>query len=123
MGMAAPGGCAGMVAAVLAHLGIAGAQAGAQLLGRSGEGDVYEFGDDRVVKISPRGSERELQRLATFQEWLARQEFPFHIPRMLEIDRLDATVSTIESRLPGETLSGRFSSLSEDQQRLALTNY
>jgi aminoglycoside phosphotransferase len=107
------------ITTVLAHLGIAGAR----LLGRGGEGNVYEFGDDRVVKIYRQGSESELQRLAAFQEWLARQDFPFHTPRILEIGRLDETVFTVESRLPGATLSGRFATLSEDQQRLALTNY
>src|SRR5262245_40152061 len=104
------------ITAVLAHLGIAGAR----LLGRGGEGNVYELGDDRVVKIYRQGSERELQRLASFQEWLARQGFSFGTPQILEIGRVDETVFTIEPRLPGEKLSGQFSSLSEDQQRLAL---
>ena len=104
---------------VLAHLNIASAR----LIGKGGEGIVYELGNDRVVKIYRQGSESELKRLASFQETLARQGFPFHTPQILEIGRLDETLFTIESRLPGETLSGRFSSLSEDQQRQALTNY
>jgi aminoglycoside phosphotransferase len=103
----------------LAHLGIAGAR----LLGRGGEGAVYEFSDDRVVKIYRQGNESELQRRASFQQWLARQGFPFRTPQILEIGRVDETLFTIEPRLPGATLAGRFSSLSEDQQRLALTNY
>ena len=103
----------------LAHLGIAGAR----LLGRGGEGTVYEFSDDRVVKIYRQGNEGELQRLATFQEMLSRQGFPFRTPQILEIGRVDETLFTIEPRLPGATLAGRFSSLSEDQQRMALTNY
>jgi len=106
-------------AAVLAHLGIPGAR----LLGKGGEGNVYEFSDDRVVKIYRQGNESELQRLATFQEWLARQGFPFRTPRILEIGRVEETLFTIEPRLPGATLSGRFSHLAEDQQRLALTSY
>jgi aminoglycoside phosphotransferase (APT) family kinase protein len=105
--------------AVLAHLGISSAR----LIGKGGEGIVYDFHDDRVVKIYRRGSESELQRLATFQEMLAQHDFPFPTPRILEIGRLDETVFTIERRLPGATLAGRFSALSEDQQRLALTNY
>ena len=105
--------------AVLAHLGIPSAR----LIGKGGEGVVYEFGDDRVVKIYRQGSESELKRLAAFQEILARQGFPFRTPQILEIGRLDETVFTIERRLPGETLAGRFSALSEVQQRLALTNY
>ena len=105
--------------AVLAHLGIPSAR----LIGKGGEGVVYEFHDDRVVKIYRQGSESELKRLAAFQEWLARQNFPFRTPQILEIGRVDETLFTIEPRLPGETLSGRFSALSEDQQRLALTNY
>ena len=104
---------------VLAHLGIPGAR----LIGKGGEGNVYAFHDDRVVKVYRQGSESELQRLAAFQEWLARQGFPFRTPQILEIGRVDETLFTIESRLPGATLAGRFSSLSEDQQRLALTNY
>lgn len=105
--------------AVLAHLRIPGAR----LIGKGGEGNVYELHDDRVVKVYRQGSESELQRLAAFQEMLARQGFPFRTPRILDIGRVDKTLFTIERRLPGETLSGRFSSLSEDQQRLALTNY
>jgi aminoglycoside phosphotransferase (APT) family kinase protein len=105
--------------AVLAHLGIPSAR----LIGKGGEGSVYELHDDRVVKVYRQGSESELRRLTAFQEWLARQDFPFHTPRILEIGRVDETLFTIEPRLPGEMLSGRFSSLSEDQQRLALTNY
>jgi aminoglycoside phosphotransferase len=103
----------------LAHLGMAGAR----LLGRGGEGNVYEFSDDRVVKIYRRGNEGELLRLTSFQEWLARQGFPFRTPQVLEIGHVDETLFTIEPRLPGATLAGRFSALSEDQQRLALTNY
>jgi aminoglycoside phosphotransferase len=109
----------GRAAAVLAHLGVSGAR----LIGKGGEGIVYEFHDDRVVKIYRQGNESELHRLATFQEWLTRQNFPFRTPQILEIGRVDETVFTIERRLPGATLSGRFSSLSEDQQRQALTNY
>jgi aminoglycoside phosphotransferase (APT) family kinase protein len=105
--------------AVLAHLGVPGAR----LLGKGGEGIVYDFHDDRIVKIYRQGSESDLQRLASFQEMLARHGFPFSTPRILEIGRVDGTLFTIEPRLPGETLSGRFSSLSVDQQRLALTNY
>jgi aminoglycoside phosphotransferase len=105
--------------AVLAHLGIPSAR----LIGKGGEGNVYELHDDRVVKVYRRGRERELQRLATFQEMLARQGFPFSTPRILEIRRLDETLFTIERRLPGVTLAGRFSALPEDQRRLALTNY
>jgi aminoglycoside phosphotransferase len=103
----------------LAHLGIAGAR----LLGSGGEGTVYEFSDDRVVKIYRQGSEGELQRLASFQEWLARQGFPFRTPQILDIGHAHETLFTIEPRLPGATLAGRFSRLAEDQQRLALTNY
>ena len=62
--------------AVLAHLGIPSAR----LIGKGGEGIVYEFHDDRVVKIYRQGSESELKRLAAFQEWLARQGFPFPYP-------------------------------------------
>jgi aminoglycoside phosphotransferase len=109
----------GGVAAVLAHLGIPSAR----LIGKGGEGSVYEFHDDRVVKIYRQGNEGEPQRLATFQEWLARQGFPFRTPQILEIMHVDETIFTIEPRLPGATLAGRFSSLSEEQQRLALTNY
>src|SRR5690242_10163135 len=109
----------GRATAVLAHLGIPSAR----LIGKGGEGNVYELHDDRVVKIYRQGNESELHRLAAFQEWLAQQGFPFRTPQILEIGRVDETLFTIEPRLPGATLSGRFSSLSEDQQRLALTNY
>ena len=107
------------VITVLAHLGIPGAR----LLGKGGEGNVYEFSDDRVVKVYRQGSKSELQRLAALQEWLARQGFPFSTPRILEIGCVVETLFTIERRLPGETLAGRFSALSDDQQRLALKNY
>src|SRR5262245_9943305 len=103
----------------LAHLGIPGAR----LLGKGGEGNVYELGDDRVAKIYRQGNEGELQRLVTFQEWLARQGFPFRTPQLLEIGRVEETLFTIEPRLPGATLAGRFSALSDDQQRMALANY
>jgi hypothetical protein len=109
----------GRITMALAHLGIAGAR----LLGKGGEGNVYEFGDDRVVKIYRQGSESELKRLAAFQEMLLRQGFPFSAPQILHIGGVDGTLFTIARRLPGATLSGRFSSLSEDQQRRALTNY
>jgi aminoglycoside phosphotransferase len=109
----------GRAAAVLTHLGIPSAR----LIGKGGEGNVYELHDDRVVKVYRQGNESELKRLATFQGMLARQGFHFRTPQVLEIGRVDETIFTIEPRLPGETLSGRFSSLSEDQQRLALTNY
>jgi aminoglycoside phosphotransferase len=105
--------------AVLAHLGIPGAR----LIGKGGEGNVYDHHDDRVVKVYRQGSESELRRLVAFQEWLTRQGFPFHTSRILEIGRLDETVFTIERRLPGATLAGRFPALSENRQRLALTNY
>jgi putative membrane protein len=109
----------GGVLAVLAHLGIPDAR----LIGRGNEGRVYQYGDDRVVKIYQRASAVELERLAAFLATLAQQELPFRTPQILEIGLLDRTTFTIERRLPGETLEGRFSALSPARQRLALTNY
>lgn len=106
------------VSGVLAHLGIPDAQ----LIGRGNEGRVYAFRDDRVVKVYQRASTGKLERLAALLSTLAQHELAFRTPQILEIGRLDTTTFTIERRLPGETLEGRFAALSADRQRLALTN-
>lgn len=109
----------GDVSAVLAHLGISDAR----LIGRGNEGRVYEYRDDWVVKIYRRTNADELDHLSEFLSLLAQQDFPFQTPQILAIGRLEATTFTIERRLPGETLEGRFSALPQDKQRLALRNY
>lgn len=109
----------GETLAVLAHLGIPDAQ----LLGRGNEGLVFAYRDDRAVKIYRSAGVEDLERLAAFQALLARQNLPYRTPEILEIGCLNGTSFTIEWRLPGETLEGRFSALSPDEQRLALMNY
>jgi len=109
----------GAVLAVLAHLGIPNAR----LMGQGGEGRVYEYRDDQVVKIYGGGSVEDLERLTAFQALLPRQGLPFRTPQILEIGHLDETVFTIEQRLLGEMLAGRFAALSPDEQRQALTHY
>jgi putative membrane protein len=117
--LAEPADFDGRVRTVLAHLGAPGAK----LLGQGNEGRVYAYRDDRVAKIYMGTSGAVLERLADFQAVLARQGLPFHTPQILEIGWVGGTLFTIERRLPGEKLGHRFAALSQDAQRLALTNY
>lgn len=72
------------------------------LLGSGGEGLVFEYDEDRVVKIFPKSPDLAyLSDLQIFQHKLAELSFTFATPEILEIGSADGIIYTVERLLHG----------------------
>jgi|SRR3989304_5933686 len=89
------------------------------LLGKGGEGEVYEIDSGRVLKIYKNPDTDYLQGLMQFQKQLNDLSLPFAVPQITELGE----GYSIEKRLQGQTLDKVFPSLNKDEQKTALTNY
>lgn len=106
------------VSEVLTHLNCPG-----HLIGKGNQALVFEYRSDQVVKIYTNTDIHNLEQLAAFQAKLALHPLPFSTPQILEIGRVQETYYTIERYLHGDKLSLVFTSLSQQDQYRALTNY
>lgn len=95
------------------------------LLGMGGEGPVYEYGDDKVLKVYPRTVDMlYLQNIQSFQRDLAKHTFTFATPQITEIGQTDGVLYTVEKRLQGTQGDKKIIGLhTADRQRVYRSYY
>lgn len=95
------------------------------LLGMGGEGPVYEFGNDEVLKLYLHATDIQyLQNIQLFQKELAKHIFTFAIPQISKIGHVDEIFYTVEKRLPGVQMDKKIAGLTTtDRQRLYQSYY
>ncbi len=94
------------------------------LLGKGGEGLVYEYGAN-VLKIFPQSPDLHyLQDLELFQRGLANNHFTFLTPEILEVDSADGVTYTVEKRLRGVPMDKKLVDLgTADRQKVFASYY
>ncbi len=93
------------------------------LLGKGGEGWVFELDQHRVLKIyNPVNLDYLKSRLA-FEKLLSEHQLPYDLPEIYEIGSVDETHYSIDKKLKGVTLDKVFSTLQKDDQYKVLKNY
>lgn len=95
----------------------------AKLLGKGGEGYIFEYPDNKVIKIYPKANVDYLQKLQSFQNLLQKYSLPYSIPQILKIERINNTYYTIDNKLNGRQLDTVFPELNDEQKYKALKNY
>lgn len=94
-----------------------------QLIGKGGEGYVFNLDDKRVIKIYKKSSQPYLEELQKFQQKISKTNLPYQTPLIEKIGTINNIHYTIEARLEGENLESVFAKLSAKQQEVALSNY
>lgn len=94
------------------------------LLGKGGEGWIYEHGND-ALKVYPHTSDKQyLKNIQAFQKVLAEQHFPFDVPQIYEIGEVEGVLYTVEKRLQGIQMDKKIIGMSvPDRQRLYRNYY
>lgn len=94
------------------------------LLGKGGEGWVYEYGAD-VLKVYPRNPDIQyLKNVQEFQSTLAKHVFSFDIPKILEVGEAGGVLYTVEKRLHGVSMAKKIIGIStKDRQKLYRSYY
>jgi aminoglycoside phosphotransferase len=95
----------------------------APLLGRGGEGAVYDRGDGRVVKLYGPTTRAYLESVATLQRRVAGAGLPYATPLIEEIGEDAGGLHTVERRLSGRTLDALYAHLNEHERSSALRRY
>ncbi len=95
------------------------------LLGKGGEGWVYQYEENSALKIYPRSSDIEyLRNTQKFQDTLSKAKFSFATPQIEEIGEIDGILYTIEKRLHGTQMDKKIIDLpTADRQRLYRSYY
>jgi hypothetical protein len=94
------------------------------LLGKGGEGWVYEYGND-ALKVYPHNSDVQyLKNIQAFQGVLAKQHFTFDTPQIYEVGNVDGILYTVEKRLQGVQMDKKIVGMSTtDRQQLYRSYY
>lgn len=92
-------------------------------LGEGGEGYIFDYSDNKVLKIYPKADLDYLQKLQSFQNLLQKYSLPYNIPLITKIDCIDNTYFTIENKFKGQQLDFVFPGLSGNQKLQVLKNY
>jgi len=93
-----------------------------QFLGKGGEGFIYAYGNDKVIKIYKYPTVY-LHSLMEFQDLLSRQNFSFKTPRIREIGKKYGIDYTIEDRLFGISMQEKFPAVSSEEKYIMLRSY
>lgn len=93
------------------------------LLGKGGEGYIYSYGRDAVIKIYNNTSKDYLQNLAKLQKFISKKNLPFSTPEIQEIGCIEGTYFTIENRLTGVSMDQKFPTLERKSKYKLLKNY
>lgn len=94
-----------------------------QFLGKGGEGFIYRFGPDKIIKIYGETTEVYLIQLQKLQKLIKSHNLPYATPEILEIGKIDSTLYTIENRIKGKPLDQIFHNFSEIEQHKILEKY
>jgi aminoglycoside phosphotransferase (APT) family kinase protein len=94
-----------------------------QLIGKGGEGYVFDRSADTVLKVYPRSTKQYLEQLVSIQQRAASAQLPFETPQIFSIDEYGGIFYTIEQKLTGRQLDVVFPGLSHDQQLKVLRNF
>lgn len=94
------------------------------LLGKGGEGWVYEYGKD-ALKIYPRNADIEyLRNTQKFQTELAKNQFTFATPQIYDIGEVGGVSYTVEKRLGGIQMDKKVICMkTADRQKLYQSYY
>lgn len=93
------------------------------LLGKGGEGEVYELDNKTVVKIYGDADFDYLESLKTFQSKLLKYNFSFDVPEIFEIRQLDNRIFTVEKKLNGICGDKLFENLDDSGRKQLLSNF
>ncbi len=93
------------------------------LLGKGGEGYVFTYTNDTVIKIYDHADEKYLQSLEKLQTLISVKNLPFATPQIQEIGKVDTTYYTIEKRLSGILMEQKFPTLAEKEKYKLLKSY
>jgi hypothetical protein len=94
-----------------------------KLIGKGGEGYVFAFGNEQVLKVYPKTNRTYLESLKKLQEQISQGQLPYATPLIEQIGEVNGTYYTIEKRLEGKNLETIFSTLSSTDQELVLEKY
>lgn len=94
-----------------------------QLIGKGGEGYVFDVGNGEVIKIYPKSSQKYLESLKNLQHRIAEAHLPYSTPIIERIGEVEGIFYSVEKRLVGQNLETLFSKLNEEQQFQALEQY
>jgi hypothetical protein len=94
-----------------------------ELLGKGGEGYVFSYKNDLVIKIYDNADKKYLKSLQSFQSFLTTKYLPFTTPLIIKIDKSEETYYTIEKRLTGVLMEEKFPSVSEKDKYTMLNSY
>lgn len=94
-----------------------------QLIGKGGEGYVFSYGNNKVVKIYKKSSKIYLEKLQKFQKIISQANLPYKTPLIESIGELNDIQYSVENKLEGKDLESVFSKLSSEQQSLVLKRY
>jgi len=94
-----------------------------ELLGKGGEGFVFTYRDDKVIKIYDHADEKYLNSLKKLQVIISTKNLPFDTPLIIEIGKVDETYYTIEKRLYGVLMEHKFPTLPKKEQYKLLKSY
>lgn len=93
------------------------------LLGEGGEGLVFAYDVERVIKVYKRTTVAYLRRLQALQATLADAALPFATPAIAEIHQAGRVCYTVEKKLNGRPLDERLATLGEREAQRALAAY
>lgn len=94
-----------------------------RLLGKGGEGEVYDYGDNKVLKIYGKVDEIYLKSLKEFQNLLTKFKFSFLVPKIYEIKQINKRFVTTEKRLEGINGETLFINSDDNNRKLILANF
>lgn len=103
---------------ILSRLGVSPKK----LLGKGGEGEVYEMDTKSVVKIHGGSSREYLESLQKFQESLQKHKFSFETSQIIKISKIEGKWVTLEKRLRGISGEKVFERLKEADRKKLLVN-
>lgn len=93
------------------------------LLGRGGEGYIFSYGQDTVIKIFDNTTRDYLQNLAKLQKIIVKTSLPFSIPEIQEIGNVEENYYTIEKHLVGISMEQKFPALGTKNKYKLLKSY
>lgn len=94
-----------------------------QLIGKGGEGYVFDIGNGDVIKIYSKSSQEYLESLQSLQHRIAGAHLPYRTPVITGIGEVGGIFYSVEKRLVGQNLETLFSKLKGEQQFQALAQY